>query len=139
MILNQKKIFIVEDDLINRAIIQLLLEKHGAKTAIERWGVDTLKRIHAFMPVDIILLDLMLPHNVSGFDIFDQIKADPNLSHIPVVAVSAMDPAIAIPEAQRRGMNGFIPKPVDYGWFPKQIASILEQESLWLTGIENQL
>jgi CheY-like chemotaxis protein len=134
--LKNRHIFIVEDDLSNRAVMQMLLEKQGAKTAIERWGLETVPRLLAFMPVDIILLDLMLPGGVSGFDVYDQIKSQLELATIPVVAVSAMDPSLAIPQAQAKGLQGFIPKPVDYKRFARQVASVLENEPVWSSGTE---
>jgi two-component system cell cycle response regulator DivK len=134
MLLKNRRIFLVEDDIANRAIIQMLLERNGAKTAIERWGTDTVPRIQAFSPVDLILLDLMFPDSVSGFDVFDEIRADTTLANIPILAVSAMDPSIAIPKTQAKGFNGFIPKPIEYELFVQQIASILDGEAVWFTG-----
>ena len=135
MLLKNRRIFLVEDDIANRAIIQMLLEGNGAKTAIDRWGIDTISRIQIIMPVDLILLDLMFPDGVSGFDIFDDIRAEPSLAHIPIVAVSAMDPSMAIPKTQAKGFDGFIPKPIEYELFVKQIAKILEGEAVWFAGL----
>lgn len=135
MLLKNRRIFLVEDDIANRAIIQMLLEKHGARTSIERWGTGTVARLRAFMPVDLILLDLMFPDGVSGFDVFDAIRQEPDLAHIPILAVSAMDPSIAIPRTQLKGFNGFIPKPVEYDLFVEQITRVLEGEPVWFAGL----
>ena len=131
--LEGKKIFLVEDNAGNRAIEEILLEKHGAKTAIERWGRETIERLTAAMPVDIILLDLMFPNNITGFDIFEEIRSHPEFDHIPIVAVSASDPSSAIPKTKEYGFAGFISKPIHMDSFPKQIAQILEGESLWIS------
>ena len=61
MLLKGKRIFLTEDNLTNRSVIQLLLERDGAIFAFERWGTETTERLQKFAPVDIILLDLMLP------------------------------------------------------------------------------
>jgi CheY-like chemotaxis protein len=131
MILLGKRVFIVEDNIANRAIEQLLLEQHGAKTAIERWGTDTVERLRAFMPTDVILLDLMFPDNITGYDIFDDIRAHTEFDHIPIVAVSASDPNSAIPLTKSRGFAGFISKPINMNLFTQQIFSIINQESVW--------
>src|SRR5688572_8100773 len=89
MLLKGKRIFLTEDNLTNRSVIQLLLERDGAIFAFERWGLETTERLQKFAPVDIILLDLMLPNNVTGLDLFDQIRALPAFQHVPIVAVSA--------------------------------------------------
>ncbi|NJL60427.1 MAG: response regulator, partial [Desulfobacteraceae bacterium] len=54
-LLNGRRIFIVEDNLANRAIEQMLLERHGAVTSLDRFGTDTLRRLEAFAPVDLII------------------------------------------------------------------------------------
>lgn len=121
-----RRIFIIEDIVTNAIVMQLALEHAGAITAIERgWG-NHLERIERFLPIDMILLDLMLPNNVSGFDIIYEIKQV--LPNIPIVAVSAMDPSQARELAHQHGFSGFISKPVDSNNFPKQILAILNDE-----------
>lgn len=131
MILKNKRIFITEDNLTNRSIMQLLLEREGAIISFERWGRDTQKHLEKFLPVDIILLDLMLPNNVSGFDVFDQIRDIPGMEGVPIVAVSAKMPDTAIPETRAKGFDGFISKPIDYTRFSKQIATLIQGEAIW--------
>ena len=112
MLLKNKRVFIVEDNLQNKAIMQMLLEYNGARVACERWGTNTIAIMEKFMPVDIVLLDLMFPNNITGYDVFNDIRAVPAFDHIPIVAVSASEPSVAVPETRRRGFAGFIPKPV---------------------------
>lgn len=131
MLLKDKRIFITEDNLTNRSVMQLLLEQEGATVSFERWGRDTERRLKAFAPVDIVLLDLMFPNNVSGFDVFDQIRELPEMRGIPIVAVSAKTPDTAIPETQAKGFDGFISKPIDYTKFAQQIALIIQGEAVW--------
>lgn len=129
--LEHKHIFVIEDNPANFAIMSMLLEMHGAKTGFERWGKTTLERLRKFSPVDLILLDLMFPHGVSGFDIFDEIHGCPEFSHIPIVAVSAMDAAAAIPKVREKGFAGFIAKPISFNNFPNQIGKVLNNEAVW--------
>lgn len=132
MLLQDKRVFIVEDQLANRAIVQLLLERAGASTAFERWGTETIEKLAAFEPVDVILLDLMFPNGVTGYDVYDEIRKQPQFKQTPIVAISATDPSAAIPRVKAQGFAGFIPKPVDFDRFPNQIAIILEGETLYL-------
>lgn len=134
MLLEKKRIFLIEDNLANRAIMQILLEQQGAQTSFERWGKDTVERLKAFAPVDIILLDLMFPNDITGYDIFDMIRAEHDFRHVPIVAVSASEPSIAIPKTKAKGFHGFIPKPIDYDKFPKQIQSVLDKQKVWDAG-----
>ena len=132
MLLKGKRIFLTEDNLTNRSVIQLLLERDGAVFAFERWGFDTLERLQKFGPVDIILLDLMLPNGITGLDLYDQIRSVPAFNEVPIVAVSAKDPGIAIPEVQAKGFNGFIAKPINRLRFTQQVAWVIEGKSVWV-------
>ena len=134
MILKGKRIFIIEDDLVNKAITQMLLEQEGARTSCDRWGTEAISRLRSFMPVDAILLDLMFPRSVSGFDIFAQIRANPEFDEIPVIAVSAGDTSTALPKAQAFGFSGYIAKPVDYQNFASQVLDIIQGGSVWESG-----
>lgn len=131
MLLKDKRIFIVEDNLENRIVFELLLVEQGAKVAFERWGRKTVERLQTFAPVDLILLDLMFPKGVTGYDIFTEIRKVANFATTPIVAVSATDPSEAIPKARKLGFAGFIAKPIKFAEFIKQIATILEGNPVW--------
>jgi two-component system, chemotaxis family, sensor kinase CheA len=131
MLLKNKRIFMIEDNLNNRAITQMLLEQQGARTAFERWGTDVIDKLEKFMPIDLILLDLMFPGGVSGYDIFLDIRRHEEFQHIPIAAVSAADPGMAISKTQELGFNGYISKPINFMTFPKQILSLINGESFW--------
>lgn len=134
MLLKDKHIFIVEDNLQNRVIFQIGLVRQGAIVEFERWGRNTIHQLQRMNQVDLIILDLMLADGMSGFDLYDEIRTMPKLASVPVIAVSAMDPSIAIPQVRARGFAGFIAKPIDNHEFPKQLASIIDGERVWYTG-----
>jgi two-component system cell cycle response regulator DivK len=131
MLLQGKRILIVDDDLENRVIAQLLLEEQGAILFFDRWGKQTSLRLHSLLPIDLILLDLMFPHSITGFDIFDQIHAVPEFSAIPVVAFSASDASASLPRARAQGFAGYIAKPISFHMFTTQVADILKGEAVW--------
>jgi CheY-like chemotaxis protein len=133
MILKGRRILIVEDNVGNKAIAQMLLERAGAKTETERWGTGAVDALKKHGPYDAVLLDLMLPYQVSGFDVFQQIRHSDIGRSIPIIAVSAADASTAIPKAQVLGFAGYISKPIDFQLFPQQVHRILCGESLWHT------
>ncbi len=112
MLLQNKRVFIVEDNAGNLAIASIYLERQGAKISFSRRGENVSQTILRYLPIDLILTDLMLPDNVSGFDVFNQIRQVPELAHIPIVAVSAADPDTAMPKARQMGFAGYISKPI---------------------------
>ena len=133
MLLANKRIFMVEDNLNNKAITEMLLEREGARVVSDRWGVGIIERLRKFAPTDIILMDLMLPREVSGYDIFQQIRQLTEFDGVPVVALSAADASTAVPRAQMMGFTGFISKPIDFRLFPHQIRWIIEGKAVWAT------
>ncbi|MFN8530926.1 MAG: response regulator [Anaerolineae bacterium] len=132
MLLENKRIYYVEDNDSNRFIVQLALERHGAILAYDRRGsYDTILRMKAFAPIDLILLDLMLAHSMDGYAVLERVRKEPEFEKTPIVAISAADPAIEIPKAKEKGFNGFISKPISGMLLAKQIAQLLEGQPLW--------
>lgn len=131
MSLKNAHIFIIEDNAGNLAIASIYLENQGAKIKFERRGVNTPQAILKALPIDLILTDLMLPKGISGFDVFDQIRQIPELANIPVVAVSAADPDVAMATARKKGFAGYISKPIT-PQIVLHIADILDGKQVWV-------
>ncbi|MBL8161992.1 MAG: response regulator [Anaerolineae bacterium] len=133
-LLLNKRIFIVEDNMQNRVIFQIALVRYGAIVDFERMGRDTIYRLRGKDNLDLIILDLMLAEGLSGFDLVEQIRALPNCATVPILAVSAMDAAVAMPKARAMGFAGFIAKPIDNYDFPKQVLAVINGEQVWHAG-----
>ncbi len=134
MTLQNSNIFFVEDNVQNRVIYQTVLMRYNVNVKFERLGRNALSVLQTMPRVDMIVLDLMLAQGVSGFDIYDEIRALPEYAATPIVAISAMDAAIAMSQAQAKGFNGFIAKPIDNRLLPHQLTAILNGEQIWHTG-----
>ena len=131
MSLKNRRIFIVEDNVGNLAVASIYLEQDGAKIKVERRGLKTAQAVLRSLPIDIILTDLMLPNSVSGFDIFDEIRRVPELAAIPVVAVSAADPDVAMVRARQKGFNGYIAKPITPR-IVEYVQAVLDGKPIWI-------
>jgi len=131
--LQDKRIFMVEDDPSNAAIIQMLLEQSRAKVFRGRWGgKETLCLLERHKPIDIILMDLMLPNGITGFDVFKMIhEHSEEMKNIPIIAVSASDPSVVLQQVRDMGFAGFIAKPVDFVRFNDQILAVLNGTDRW--------
>jgi two-component system cell cycle response regulator DivK len=133
MLLTGKRLFYIEDDTKNRVIVQTILEYADATFACHAWGAgDLLERMTAFAPIDAVLLDLSLPNGLSGYDVYDTIRSNPQFAHVPIIAVSALDPTVEIPKARAKGFAGFIGKPIHLVHFPEQIASVIGGARVWV-------
>lgn len=131
MLLKDKKVFVVEDDPINMAIIVIALREEGALVIQDPWNYDTIEKLIQFLPIDVILLDLMLRRGESGYDIFDKIRIHPELASIPVVIVSASDPGVEMNKARAKGFRGYITKPIKRTTFAQNIAAVIDGKSVW--------
>lgn len=131
-ILHGKRIFYIEDDPKNRAIVQIILEAAGAEIQFDNYGFIEIssRRIKEFRP-DLILLDLMLMRGVSGYDLFTILRMHAELKTTPIVALTASDPETEIPKAKLKGFTGFIGKPINIHLFARQIDRILRGEEVW--------
>jgi CheY-like chemotaxis protein len=83
-------ILVVDDDRSMRASTLRLLIARGY-TAIEAASVAEAVRKAAMLAPDVILMDLHLRHG-SGLEAARQIKSQPSLAHIPIIALTATPP-----------------------------------------------
>jgi CheY-like chemotaxis protein len=131
--LKGKRIFYIEDDINNRVIATIILEQAGAKVGFERWGgLEAVMKLEAFLPIDIILCDLAFPRQITGYDVFERIRAVPSLAHIPIVAITSADPTTELPKVRAKGFNGFISKPINMMTFAHDLSKVLDGEAVWV-------
>lgn len=132
-VLSNRRIVIVEDNVTNMAVYAVAFRMSGAITIQDPFNTNTLDRIKLNLPVDVILLDLMLRYNMTGYEIYDELQADPDLAGIPVIAISAADPSVEIPKAKAKGFAGFISKPIDPAKLVEQVAVCINGGEVWYT------
>lgn len=107
------KILIVEDDLWFARYLADLLEGSpvSAITASARDGFQAGRMVHTFRP-DIVLLDLRMP-GLDGIQVCQQIKADPSLAGVRVIAMSGYTSAEQTRHALAAGAERCLTKPLD--------------------------
>jgi two-component system, cell cycle response regulator DivK len=112
-----KRILVIEDTEDNRQILRDLLTAAGFDLIEAVDGESGVAMAKAQKP-DLILMDIQLPL-MDGYEATRQIKADPALAHIPVIAVTSY--ALSGDEEKTRaaGCNGYIAKPFS----PRQLLS----------------
>lgn len=103
-----RKLLIIEDDRIIGSIYSKKFAVEGFNVEVAEDGQAGLERIAAFRP-DIILLDLMLP-KVSGLEILTQVRATPELQHLPIIVFSNAYMTSVIDGAWKAGATAVLTK-----------------------------
>jgi len=107
-------VLIVDDDQMNRELMETVLKRAGYQVAHANSGVQAL-RVVATQPPDLILLDVRLGE-MSGYDVCAQLKSEPETRSIPIIILTAADNEEDEQNALRAGADGFFPKM--RGWQP---------------------
>ena len=118
------RILLVDDTRLNRELAKDLLEMEGYQVLEAVCGKECIEKARQNKP-DIILLDIELP-DMSGLEVIKVIKKDPEINHIPVVALTVYDQAEEQEKIIAAGFAGFIPKPFDIKKFPQMVARFLK-------------
>ncbi|MEM1364918.1 MAG: response regulator [Pseudomonadota bacterium] len=105
-----KKVMIVEDNELNMKLFNDLLEARGYVTVQSRDGINAVDIARAEKP-DLILMDIQLPE-VSGLTVTQHLKDDPELHHIPVIAVTAFAMTGDEERIRQGGCEAYISKPI---------------------------
>ncbi|MBI4537812.1 MAG: diguanylate cyclase [candidate division NC10 bacterium] len=116
-------ILIVEDDAGIARMIQVLLEARGFATAVARNGKEAFLRL-ASEPVDLILLDVMMP-GMDGYEVCRRIKADARWKSIPVVMLTAKDAVRDVVQGLEVGAEEYIRKPFNTDELVARIRTLL--------------
>ncbi|MCC5984015.1 MAG: response regulator [Rhodobacteraceae bacterium] len=117
------RILVVEDeDNIAIALDYLLTREGYAQTRIET-GAGAVDLIRDMRP-DLVLLDVMLPE-VSGYEICQSVRADPELAHIPILMMTARGSAMERRKGLAMGATGFITKPFELKALREEVRRIL--------------
>lgn len=110
-----KKILVVEDNELNLKLFCDLLEAHEFGTLQARDGSVVMEMVREERP-NLIIMDIQLP-KISGLDVTRQLKADPFLREIPVIAVTAFAMKGDEDRIRDGGCDAFIAKPISVRGF----------------------
>jgi CheY-like chemotaxis protein len=84
---DSKRVVCIEDEPEMIDLVRLILGRKGFNVIGANGGIEGLETVRRMRP-DLVLLDLMMP-DMDGWEVYQQIKADPGLRDIPVVVVTA--------------------------------------------------
>ncbi|RAK67517.1 sigma-54-dependent transcriptional regulator [Phenylobacterium kunshanense] len=103
-----KTVLVVDDDPTQRRLIQAVLERDGFAVAHAQNGDEAIKHLNAGAPVDVVLLDLVMP-GISGQDTLKEMRAR-GFSQ-PVIVLTATGGIDTVVQAMQAGACDFFVKP----------------------------
>ncbi len=101
---------IVEDNEHVVYLLEFMLDREGFRTTTCTDGREAADFITASEPVDVVLLDLVLPYR-DGFEILNQIRGDERWREVPVIVLSARTMERDVVRGLEAGANDYVGKP----------------------------
>lgn len=105
------RVLVVDDVEQNVKLLEAKLSNEYFTVYTATNGKEGIEKVRQLSP-DIVLLDVMMPE-MDGFEVCRRLKADGDVSYIPVVMVTALNEQDDRVEGLRAGANDFITKPID--------------------------
>jgi CheY-like chemotaxis protein len=117
------KILLVEDNELNRDMLSRRLARRGFEVVLAGDGAEGLDTARSERP-DLVVMDLSLPV-LDGWEAIRRLRADPALSAIPVLALTAHAMAGDRGQALAAGADDYDTKPVDFTRLMGKIDALL--------------
>ena len=105
------RILIVDDERLNRQLLEVMLEPEGYHFLTAVGGEEALAIVAQQLP-DLVLLDVMMP-GLDGYRVAARIKGDVATKHIPVIMLTSLDDRNSRAHGLSAGAEDFLTKPVN--------------------------
>ncbi len=123
------RILVVDDTPNNVKLLRDMLMVRGYDVVTATDGDEALERVKDCKP-DLVLLDVVMPR-MNGYDTCRAIRANPETAVLPVVMVTAQDPAVERIKGIEAGADDFLAKPVNTQELLARVRSLLRVQSLF--------
>jgi DNA-binding response OmpR family regulator len=120
--MQEKKVLSIEDDAFLSSLVAGKLIENSFSVTTANTGADGIAKAKEVLP-HIILLDLMLP-DMGGFDILQNLKADPATAHIPVIILSNLGGREEIEKSVELGADSYL---IKSNVLPQEVAEMVQQ------------
>ena len=122
------RILVVDDTPSNVKLLADILQARGYAVVTASNGAEALARTERDAP-DLILLDVMMP-GMSGYDVCRKLRDNPATAVLPVIMVTALDPAQERVKGIDAGADDFLSKPIHQPEILARVRSLLRIKAL---------
>jgi len=107
-------VLVVDDNQINRLLINKILTKWGAKADFAENGAQAVEKIEGERRYDVVLMDIHMPE-MGGLEATQVVrsKADPYFQKLPIIALTASMMSSEMNQIENSGMNDYLLKPFE--------------------------
>ncbi len=119
------RIMIIEDNPANLELMTYLLKVFGFAVLSAGNGIEGLEMVRRER-VDLVICDIHLP-KMDGYEVAKELKGDPELRWIPLVAVTALAMVGDRDKVLAAGFDGYISKPIEPELFVKQVEAFMHK------------
>ena len=120
------RILIIEDNPTNMELMVYLLNAFGFTPLTANDGISGVEAARETAP-DLIICDVHLPR-LDGYGVVAELKQDPALRKIPVLAVTALAMVGDRERLLEAGFDGYIAKPIEPDTFVVQLEEFLDPQ-----------
>ncbi len=121
-------VLVVDDIEENRELLRRGLEREGHWAIEAAGGIQALEILEA-APVDLILLDIMMPV-MDGYQVLERLKAHRDWSRIPVIVISSLDEMDSVVRCIELGASDYLHRPFNRVLLRARVNACLEQKRL---------
>ena len=121
-------ILVVDDNRMNRLMLARGLEQQGHQVSFAENGRQALGMMQN-QALDLVLLDIEMPE-MNGYEVLEQLNADPHWRDIPVIMISAVDEIDSVVRCIEMGAADYLNKPFNPVLLKARVNASLEKKRL---------
>ena len=125
--MSKQAIFVVDDEPLITRLAQINLERAGYSVQMAHHGIEALEGLRSMeVKPNLILMDVMMPY-MDGFELLQNLQADPELRDIPVIIMTARSRDEDILIGQELGAKRYLTKPINPTELIHLVGEVIQQ------------